>query len=104
MAQTTISFFGKEVAASISASGHSTGEQRPAQSDPGASKHRKTGIDPSWVLDFPWLETSDDVMVSPKCGGLCRKNNCRPKRAPLGKAVWIEVPCKTITRQSYRSC
>ena len=53
--------------------------------------------------DFPWLELGDEI------GGetvmwcsLCRRNNCRPKRAPLGKAVWIEIPCKTITRQSLR--
>ena len=53
------------------------------------------------MLDFPWLETSDDTHgeLEMWCS-LCRKNNCRPKRAPLEKAVWIKMPCKTITRQS----
>ena len=103
MAQTTISYCGKEAAATTFAAGHRTGEKRPAPNDPGASKHRKTGIDPSWVLDFPWLETSGDANGEPKMWrSLCRKNNCRPKKAPLGKAAWVEVPCRTITRQSLR--
>ena len=106
MIQTTISFFfGREAAASTS-TGHNTGEKRPAEMserNPGASEHQKTGIDPSWELDFPWLETSEDANGEPKMWcSLCRNNNCRHKRAPLGKAAWIEVPCKTITRQSLR--
>ena len=83
-----------------------TGEKIPAPNtgkDPGASKHQKTGIDPSWTIDFPWLETTEDDSgeLGMWCSH-CRKSNCRPKRAPLGKAAWIEVPCKTITRQSLR--
>ena len=104
MSQATLSFyFGQEAAASTS-TGLSTGEKRPAQtsdteSNPGASKHRKTGINPSWKLDFSWLETTYDTNGKPEMWcTLCRNNNCEPKWAPLGKAVWIEVPCKTITR------
>ena len=64
---------------------------------------RRTGIDPSWASDFPWLVISEN-----DCGeqgmlcSICCKTNCRPVRAPLGKAAWIEVPCKTITRQSLK--
>ena len=62
--------------------------------------HRKTGVDASWTDDFPWLETSIDDSGEPGMWcRLCRNNNCRPKLTPLGKAVWIEIPCKTITRQ-----
>ena len=62
--------------------------------NPGASKHRKTGIDLSWVLDFPWLETSEETIEPEMWYTPCRKNNYRPrcKRVPLGKAVWTEVP------------
>ena len=106
MTQTTISFFFGEEATASTSTGHNTREKRPADTserNPGASKHRKTGIDPSWELDFPWLETSEDANGEPEMWcSLCRNNNCRPKLAPLGKAAWIEVPCKTITRQSLR--
>ena len=27
-------------------------------------------------------------------------DECRSKQTPLGRAAWIEVPCKTITRQT----
>ena len=27
-------------------------------------------------------------------------DECRPKQTPLGRAAWIEVQCKTITRQT----
>ena len=55
----------------------------------------------SWASDFPCLVISED-----DCGeqgmlcSICCKTNCRPVQALLGKAVWIEIPCKTITRQS----
>ena len=84
----------------------STGEKRPPPTtgrNPGASKHRRIGIDLSWASDFPWLVISED-----DCGeqgmlcSICCKTNCRPVQAPLGKAVWVEVPCKTITRQSLK--
>ena len=35
------------------------------------------------------------------CSTYC-KTNCRPVQAPLGKAAWIDVPCKIITRQSLK--
>ena len=58
MMQTKISFyFGGNPSPSTS---QSLGEKRlPAC--PGASKHRKTGIDPSWMDDFPWLELGDEI-------------------------------------------
>ena len=84
----------------------STGEKRPpptAGRNPGASKHRRTGIDPSWASNFPWLVISeDDCGEQGKLCSICCKTNCRPVRVPLGNAVWVEVPCKTITRQSLK--
>ena len=49
----------------------SVGEKRPpptAGRIPGTSKHRRTGSDPSWTSDFPWLVISDN-----DCGeqGIC---------------------------------
>ena len=73
------------------------------QRNPVASKLRRTGIDPSWARDFPWLVISENdcgeqgILCSIYC-----KTNRRPVRAPLGKAVWVEVPCKTTTRQSLK--
>ena len=35
------------------------------------------------------------------CGAVCvAEIKCRPKRAPVGVAAWVEVPCKVITWQS----
>ena len=62
------------------------------------AKHRKSGVDPKWKDDFKWLE------VSEKDGGmfcsLCRKQNRQPKKVLVGRAVWVDLPCMTITRQS----
>ena len=89
--QTTISFhFG-----GAGPSSQGLGQKRPAFEDPRVSTHRKSGVDPSWMDDFPWLELREDDFgdVGMWCG-LCYENNCRPKRTPLGKAAWIEIPCK----------
>ena len=97
--QTTLSLY-------FSGDGTSIGEKRlppTAGRNSGASKHRRTGIDPSWASDFPWLVISEDDCGEQ--GMLCRiccKTNCRPVRAPLGKAVWVEVPCKTIAQRSLK--
>lgn len=101
--QTTLNFYFGEAGPSNSTS-QGRGQKRPAVCpDPGASKHRKSGIDPSWMDDFLWLELrEDDIGETGMWCSLCRANNCRPKRAPLGKTAWIEVPCKTITRQGLR--
>ena len=105
MAQTNITlYFGGP---STSNSREYSGEKRAAPTEetrPSASKHRKTGVDPSLSNDFPWLETSFDESGEPGMWyRLCQDTDCRPKRAPLGKAVWIEMPCKTITRQRLRT-
>ena len=31
-----------------------------ASSSSSSGKHRKTGIDPKWATDFPWVEVSED--------------------------------------------
>ena len=109
MAQTNITlYFGSQSTSpstSVSRESSRDRETRTASSgevrvDPAASKHRGTGIDPSWKNDFPWLETSFDESGEPEMWcSLCKDTSCRPKRAVLGKAAWIEVPCRTITRQ-----
>ena len=62
----------------------------------GSAKHCRSGLDPKWKADFPWIEESD-------CGLLCqpcRKQNRCPKKVPVGKAPWVDLPCMTMTRQS----
>ena len=57
------------------------------------SKRRKSGVDSNWKKDFPWLiELENDEM---KCDF-----SCRPQKIGVGKAVWVDLPCTTITRQS----
>ena len=79
----------------------STGEKRPppaAGRNLGASKHRRTGINPSWVSDFLWLVIfEDDCGEQGKLCSICCKTNCRLVRVLLGKVVWVQVPCMTIT-------
>ena len=59
----------------------------------GPSKHTKSGVDQAWFDDFPWLETTlDDHGETGMWYTVCRTSNCRPKRIPLGKAAWIEIP------------
>ena len=62
------------------------------------AKHRKTGINPKWMEEFPWLLSVDDESGM-KCS-LCRKHSRRPKNAGVGKAPWVDVACKSLTRQS----
>ena len=31
---------------------------------------------------------------------LCRKHSRRPKKSVVGKAVWTDTPCRSITRQT----
>ena len=61
-------------------------------------KRRKTGIDPNWAADFPWMVACDDG-VGMLCS-LCRKHNHRPKKVLVGRAIWVDLPCKNFTRQS----
>ena len=61
-------------------------------------KHRKTGIDPNWAAGFPWMVACDDG-AGMLCS-LCRKHNRRPKNVLVGRAIWVDLPCKNLTRQS----
>ena len=60
------------------------------------AKHRKSGVDPKWKEDFPWLE------VSQRDGGmfchLCQKQSRRPKKVAVGKATWVDLLCTTKTQ------
>ena len=31
---------------------------------------------------------------------LCRKHSCRSAKARVGWAVWVDIPCRTLTRLS----
>ena len=31
---------------------------------------------------------------------LCHKHSRRPKKTPVGKAVWVDLPCNNLVRQS----
>ena len=64
-----------------------------SENRPGESKHRKTGIDPQWKLDFPWLQVSVADSGEAMLCSLCIKHNSRPKRCIPGKAVWVDTPC-----------
>ena len=60
-------------------------------------KQRVRGIDPAWKEEFDWLEVvEEDSMVCT----LCRKFSRRPQKCVLRKAVWVDVPCKTVRRSS----
>ena len=67
------------------------------------SKHRESGFDKQWLVDFPWVEPCN----SPDGGGIfckvCRKYSRRPTIVPVGCAVWVDIPCITLTRQSLRN-
>ena len=75
----------------------------PSDATCSTAKHCKSGVDPKWKEDFPWLEVSEEGT------GLfcmwCRKHSRRPKKVGVGKATWIDLLCTTITRQSLvRHC
>ena len=62
------------------------------------AKHCKSGVDPKWKDEFPWLKVSErDVGMF--CH-LCQKQSRRPKKVVVGKAIWVDLPCTTITRHS----
>ena len=72
--------------------------KRKQSSSVAPSKTRRTGIDPKWHEDFPWILPTDDrdgMLCS-----VCRKHARRPRKSFVGKAVWNDVPCRTITRQA----
>ena len=62
------------------------------------SRHGESGFDPQWSVDIPW------VLLGPEGDGLfcslCRKHYRRPKKAAVGRASWVDMPCPTVTRQS----
>ena len=70
---------------------------RSSSSNP-LSKTRRTGIDPAWKDDFPWMTPTEDG-TGMFCS-LCRKHCRRPKKSVVGKAVWTDVPCQSVTRQA----
>jgi len=59
------------------------------------SKHRKTAFDPTWLMDFPLLQKTneDDISGSGMLCNLCRKYNQKAQRVRQGCAVWVDVPC-----------
>ena len=71
-----------------------------SENEASESKHRKTGINPQYKLDFAWLQLSIAVSVEAMLCALCIKHNSRPKRCVPGRAVWVDIPCQTIVGQS----
>ena len=64
----------------------------------GLSKTRRTGINPKRHEDFPWVlptEDRDGMLCS-----LCCKHCRRSRKSIVGKAVWTDVLCRTITQQA----
>ena len=41
------------------------------------------------------MENGEGMMCS-----LCRKHSRRHPKAPIGQAVWVDLPCKTLQRNS----
>ena len=65
---------------------------------PDSSKRRKTGIDSKWKAYFPWLQlVEDDQGMLCK---LCHKHGRCPQKSIIGCAVWVDLPCKPVVRQS----
>ena len=62
-----------------------------------SQKQRTTGINPAWATEFTWMEIcGNDGMTCT----LCRKFSRRPQKCMPGRAVWVDLPCKTIRRAS----
>ena len=63
------------------------------------SKHRHSGYNHKWKEEFSWIDCIPDGMICL----LCRKHNRRPHKVALGKASWVDIPCKTFTKQSVKN-
>ena len=101
MQQTNVTsyFLQIETPATSGGDGSSINTDDPVEDDAAPrSKHRKTGIDPQWSTDFKWLlcvEEDSGMLCS-----MCRKHSRHPTKVAIGKAPWVDVPCKTLVRQS----
>ena len=61
-------------------------------------KRRKTGIDTKWSTNFSELLEVDDgqgMMCS-----LCHKHSRHPKKAAIGRAIWVDMAGKSLVKQS----
>ena len=67
-----------------------------------ASKRQKSGVDSQWVKDFPLLQVVDTVNGDRMFCSLCRKHSLRPKKVAAGRPTWVDLPCKTLVRQSLK--
>ena len=78
--------------------GSSSGGTGALESPARKSRHRESGFHPQWSVDIPW------VPLGPEGDGLfcslSRKHCRRPKKAVVGRALWVDMPCLTVTRQS----
>ena len=64
------------------------------------SRHRLSGFNKVWLKSFPWVVQAEDT-EGMLCG-LCRKHSRRPKKVAVGKAIWVDLPCVTVTQQSLK--
>ena len=61
---------------------------------------RLSGYNKEWQTSYPWVQVSADG-EGMFCK-LCRKHSRRPKKVPVGKAFWVDVPCITLQQSSLR--
>ena len=61
---------------------------------------RLSGFNKEWQTSYPWVQVSVDGQGM-FCK-LCRKHSRRPKKVPVGKASWVDVPCVTLQQSSLK--
>ncbi|KAK3086416.1 hypothetical protein FSP39_018175 [Pinctada imbricata] len=68
-------------------------KEAESPSTPKKSRVRKSGFDPKWMSEFPWLShaADEDGMLCT----YCKKYGMQPKN---GSDVWIKNPCMTVTK------
>lgn len=67
------------------------------------AKHCKSGVDPKWSTDFPWLEVSESGMFC----AVCKRQSRRPKKVAVGKAIWVDLyyyNSKSLVRHAESEC
>ena len=64
----------------------------PQHSGSSQSKFRKTGIDPKWKKDFPWMLQAGNGqgMIC----SLCHKHGRRHPQASIGQPIWVDLPAR----------
>ena len=75
----------------------SSSDQQSTVTLPVSAKQRISGINTLWKSEFNWLTIvkstngDEEGMVY----GLCHKFSRRPSKSVAGRAVWVDMPCRT---------